>query len=114
LEAKTSEQETRLKEALRLLSIEDPSLLMEEKDLATLFLGLRELHIEVMLNCIYHEFAVTSGPPSEAYRETILHTMETPGLLKFDLTIGTLQILSTFHLLPSRTSLFHSRPHRAN
>jgi elongation factor G len=114
LEAETSEEETRLKEALRLLSIEDPSLLVEEKDSATLLSGLGELHIEVTLNRIYREFglAVTSGPPSVAYRETISRTLETPGLLEFDRTIGTTRMQGAVHLVlePVRCNIFKDSP----
>ena len=110
LETETSEQGSRLQDALRLLSIEDPSLLVEEKDSATLLSGLGELHIEVTINRICEEFglAVNTGPPSVAYRETISRIMETPGLLQFDRTIGTSRLQAAVHLVlePVPCSMF--------
>ncbi len=101
LEAESTEQQSRLTEALRLLCIEDPSLLVEEKDSATLLSGLGELHIECTLDRLHREFGlqVTTGAPSVAYRETITDTLETDGLLEFDRTIGTLRMQGSVHLV---------------
>ena len=114
LEAETSEQQTRLTEALQLLSIEDPSLLVEEKDSVTLLSGLGELHIEVTLDRLHREFGlqVTSGAPSVAYRESISDTLETPGLLEYDRTIGASRMQGAVHLVlePVACSTFKDSP----
>ena len=114
IEAESSEQQTRLTEALRLLTIEDPSLLVEEKDSVTLLSGLGELHIEVTLDRLYREFGlqVTTGPPSVAYRETISETLETRGLLEYDRTIGTSRMQAAVHLVlePVTCSTFKDSP----
>ena len=91
LEAETSAEQTRLSEALRLMAIEDPSLVVEETESTTLLSGLGELHIEVALDRLFREHGLTImvGSPSVAYRETVKDTLETPGgLFELDQTIG--------------------------
>jgi elongation factor G len=102
LEAETSEQQSRLSEALKLLSTEDPSLLVEETDSTTLLSGLGELHIEVTLDRLYREYGlqVMVGPPSVAYRETVKKELRTPGgLVNFDRTIGGTRLQAAVHLI---------------
>lgn len=104
LEAETSGEQQRLSEALQLMSIEDPSLIVEETDSSTLLSGLGELHIEVTLDRLYreHGLEVMVGPPSVAYRETIKETIETPGgLLEYDRTIGGTRLQGAVHLVMS-------------
>mmetsp|Transcript_16727 Transcript_16727/g.23603 ORF Transcript_16727/g.23603 Transcript_16727/m.23603 type:complete len:917 (+) Transcript_16727:127-2877(+) len=100
LETETAEEQTKLSEALALLAIEDPSLLVEETDSATLLSGLGELHIEVVLDRLYREFGlqVTCGSPSVAYRETITEGIETEGLLNYDRLIGGTRLQAAVHL----------------
>jgi elongation factor G len=101
LEAESSEQQSKLSEALSLLAIEDPSLVVEETDSATLLSGLGELHIEVTLDRVYreHGIRVMTGPPAVAYRETISAALETPGLLKYDRTIGATRLQASVHVM---------------
>lgn len=106
LEAETSSDQQRLSEALQLMSIEDPSLVVEETESSTLLSGLGELHIEVTLDRIFreHGLRVMVGPPSVAYRETIKDTIETPGgLWEYDRTIGGTRLQSAVHLILSPT-----------
>jgi elongation factor G len=101
LEAESSEQQSKLSEALSLLAIEDPSLVVEETDSATLLSGLGELHIEVTLDrvCREHGIRVMTGPPAVAYRETISAALETPGLLEYDRTIGATRLQASVHVM---------------
>ena len=72
------------------MTVEDPSLSVEETDSTTLLSGLGELHIEVTLDRLFREFGieVVTGPPSVAYRETITQTIESDGLVEYDRMIG--------------------------
>jgi len=102
LESETSQQEARLSEALKLMATEDPSLLVEETESATLLSGLGELHIEVTLDRLYREYGlkVMVGPPSVAYRETVKGEIETPGgLIEYDRTIGATRLQAAVHLV---------------
>jgi len=104
LEAETSSEQQRLSEALILMSIEDPSLVVEETEASTLLSGLGELHIEVTLDRLFreHGLRVTVGPPSVAYRETVKDTIETPGgLLEYDRSIGGTRLQGAVHLIIS-------------
>lgn len=100
LEAESTEKQTRLSEVLTLLSIEDPSLVVEENDSVTLLSGLGELHIEVALDRIQSEFGleVMVGAPSVAYRETVTSSIETNGLLNYDRTVGDKRLQAAIHL----------------
>jgi elongation factor G len=97
----TSDQQTRLSDALALLAIEDPSLKVEETDAATLLSGLGELHIEVTLDRIWREYGleVMAGTPAVAYRETITHPIESDGLVEYDRTIGGTRLQAAVQLL---------------
>lgn len=102
LESETSQQETRLLEALKLLTTEDPSLLIEETESAILLSGLGELHIEITLDRLYreHGLQVTVGPPSVTYRETVKTKIETPGgLVKYDRMLGATHLQAAVHLV---------------
>lgn len=90
LEAETRQQQDRLTDALGLLAIEDPSLVVEETESATLLSGLGELHIEVTIDRLQREFGlnVLVGTPSVTYRETITDPLCTNGLCNYDSTIG--------------------------
>lgn len=101
LEAETSEEQKRLVQALSLLVIEDPSLVVEETESTTLLSGLGELHIEVALDRLYREFGlrVTTGAPSVAYRETVTDIVETEGLLEYDRTIGSNRMQASVYLM---------------
>ncbi len=101
LESETSQEEARLSEALKLMATEDPSLLVEENESATLLSGLGELHIEVTLDRLRREYGlqVMVGPPSVAYRETVKTEIETPGgLIEYDRTIGATRLQGAVHL----------------
>jgi len=84
------------------LSTEDPSLLVEETDSATLLSGLGELHIEIVLDRLHREFGlrVICGNPSVAYRETVKEGFETAGgtLLNYDRLIGGTRLQAAVHL----------------
>ena len=105
LEAETTEEQQRLSEALMLLAIEDPSLVVEETDSATLLSGLGELHIEVTLDRIHREFGlqVGTGKPAVAYRESLSEDVETDGLVVYDRTIGNTRLQGAVHLVLERT-----------
>jgi elongation factor G len=109
LEAESMEQQTRLSEALVLLTVEDPSLVVEETESVTLLSGLGELHIEVTLDRIRREFGlqVLVGAPSVTYRETITDTIESPGLVDYDRTIGGTRLQGAVHLIlePTRSGI---------
>ena len=101
LEAETSDEQTKLSEALQLYAIEDPSLYIEETEAATLLSGLGELHIEVTLDRLRREFGlnVTSGQPAVTYREGLLESVETDGLVEYDRTIGNTRLQGAVHIL---------------
>jgi elongation factor G len=101
LEAKSSEQQKRLSEALQLLAIEDPSLHVEESESATLLSGLGELHIEITLDRLQREFGlcVLVGKPSVQHRETITSTLSTDGLLNFERISGDVRLQAAIHLV---------------
>jgi elongation factor G len=112
LEAESMEQQTRLSEALVLLTIEDPSLVVEETESVTLLSGLGELHIEVTLDRIQREFGlhVLVGAPSVTYRETITDTIESNGLVDYDRTIGGTRLQGAVHLVLKPTRSGTSAP----
>ena len=102
LEAETAGDQARLSNALKLLTTEDPSLVVEETEATTLLSGLGELHIEVTLDRLYREHGldIKAGPPSVAYRETITDAMETAGgLFEYDRTIGGTRLQGAVHLV---------------
>lgn len=101
LEAETTEQQTRLSEALSLLAVEDPSLVVEETDSSTLLSGLGELHIEVTVDRLRREHGVNVmvGDPAVTYRETITGSMESQGLVNFDRTVGATRMQGAVHLI---------------
>ena len=102
LEAETSAEQTLLSEALRLMSIEDPSLVVEETESTTLLSGLGELHIEVTLDRISREYGlnIMVGSPFVAYRETVKEKIESPGgLVNYDKTIGGTRLQAAVHLV---------------
>jgi elongation factor G len=101
LEAETSQEQKELSDALKLMSIEDPSLVVEETDSTTLLSGLGELHIEVVLDRLAreHGLRVMVGPPSVSYRETVKSEIESPGgLLNYDRTIGGTRLQAAVRL----------------
>jgi elongation factor G len=101
LEAESTQQQTRLAEALALLAIEDPSLLVEDTGSSTLLSGLGELHIEVTLDRLKREYGlnVLVGKPSVAYRETITETLETNGMYHFERMIGGTRLQASMHII---------------
>jgi elongation factor G len=107
VEAESTEQQKRLSAALQLLSIEDPSLIVEETDSATLLSGLGELHIEITLDRIQREFGlrVMVGSPTVSYRETISDSFMSDGLINYDRSVGgtRLQAAVRIALEPSHT-----------
>ena len=109
LEAETSDQQNKLSNALQLLSVEDPSLQIEETDSATLLSGLGELHIEIVLDRLRREYGlnVWAGKPSVAYRETVTQNFETSGLINYDSTIGSTRLQAAIHLefQPAQTNI---------
>eukprot|EP00934_Nitzschia_sp_Nitz4_P006430 Nitzschia sp. Nitz4//scaffold283_size24287//19463//22192//NITZ4_008409-RA/size24287-processed-gene-0.9-mRNA-1//-1//CDS//3329545666//6420//frame0 len=110
LEAETSAEQKRLSEALALMAIEDPSLVVEETDSSTMLSGLGELHIEVTLDRLFREHAlqVMVGPPTVAYRETIKESVESPGgLVDYDRTIGGTRLQGAVHLVLSPSKCEH-------
>lgn len=105
VEAESTEQQKRLSEALRLLSIEDPSLIVEETDSSTLLSGLGELHIDITLDRIQREFGlrVMVGPPSVTYRETISDSFSSDGLVNYDRSVGGTRLQAAVSLILAPT-----------
>ena len=101
VEAESAEQQAKLSDALSLLSVEDPSLCVEETESATLLSGLGELHIEIVLDRLRREFGleVTTGSPAVAYRETVANEIDTNGLIEYDRTIGGTRLQAAVHLM---------------
>jgi elongation factor G len=101
LEAETAGLHARLSQALALLAVEDPSLVVEETDTSTLLSGLGELHIEVTVDRLVREFGVQVhvGEPSVAYRETVVDNIETKGLHIYDRSVGGTRMQAAVHLL---------------
>ncbi|KAL3927216.1 MAG: hypothetical protein SGBAC_013172 [Bacillariaceae sp.] len=102
LEAETASDQSRLSEILKLFCIEDPSLVVEETESATLLSGLGELHIEVTLDRLFreHKLRVMVGSPLVAYHETVKEEIETSGgLLEYDHTIGSTRLQARVHLV---------------
>ena len=90
LETESTNHQTELLRALELFTIEDPSLVVEETESATLLSGLGELHIEVTLDRLLREFgiAVMVGKPSVSYRESITDPLKSVGLVNYDRTVA--------------------------
>ena len=75
IEAKTSEDQKKLVDALEKLKQEDPSFMVRENTETgqTLISGMGELHLEVLIERLKREFSVrvTAGQPQVSYREKI-------------------------------------------
>ena len=104
VEANSSSEQARLSAALALLSVEDPSLVVNETSTNTLISGLGELHMEIVLDRLRREFGleVRTGKPAVAYRETVLFDgeggVETDGLVEYDRTVGGMQLQGAVRL----------------
>ena len=98
LEANSASDQARLSEALGLLSVEDPSLVVEETPTTTLISGLGELHMEIILDRLRREFGleVRTGKPAVAYRETVSlekgEVVGTDGMVEYDRTVGGIRL----------------------
>jgi elongation factor G len=98
IEASSSSEQSKLSAALNLLSVEDPSLVVEETPTTTLISGLGELHMEICLDRLRREFGleVRTGKPAVAYRESIviddIDGVETDGLIEYDRTVGGVRL----------------------
>jgi len=101
VETSSTSEDTKLSQALHLLSIEDPSLHIEETETSTLVSGLGELHMEVTMDRLRREFGleVTTGPPAVAHYESVSKILETEGFVKFDRTIGDKRLEASVHIL---------------
>ena len=101
LETESIGDQAKLSEALKLLSVEDPSIVVEETESATMLSGLGELHVEIVLDRLNREFGipVVVGAPSVAYRETLERTIDTNGLVNYDKTIGDTRLEASVHLI---------------
>ena len=77
---KSRKDQERLGEALHKLATEDPSfnVRFDEETDETIIAGMGELHLEIIIDRLKHEFGVEVevGEPSVAYRETITVEME--------------------------------------
>mmetsp|Transcript_2083 Transcript_2083/g.4293 ORF Transcript_2083/g.4293 Transcript_2083/m.4293 type:complete len:831 (-) Transcript_2083:71-2563(-) len=112
VEANSSSEQSRLSAALSLLSVEDPSLVVEETPTTTLISGLGELHMEIVLDRLRREFGleVRTGKPAVAYRETVdlkdgEGTVETDGFVEYDRAVGGVRLQGAVRLrLSSRIS----------
>mmetsp|Transcript_9431 Transcript_9431/g.13941 ORF Transcript_9431/g.13941 Transcript_9431/m.13941 type:complete len:400 (+) Transcript_9431:200-1399(+) len=94
VEAPSPEQQSKLISALKRLSIEDPSLHVDENEHSTHLSGLGELHIEIVLDRLGREFGLEDievGKPAVTYRETIVESLdrrEDGSFYNYDRTIG--------------------------
>ncbi|MBN1164830.1 MAG: elongation factor G [Candidatus Krumholzibacteriota bacterium] len=83
IEPKTKADETKLADALRRLSEEDPTFLVKvDKDTGqTLISGMGELHLEILVDRMLREFRVQAniGKPQVAYKETITKSCRAEG-----------------------------------
>ena len=100
IEAESSDEQKKLSEALRLLSVEDPSLHVEETEATTILSGLGELHIEIIVDRLRREFglSVRIGKPAVTYRETVTESIESSGLIEYDRIIGTNRLQASIQL----------------
>ncbi|KAL7541069.1 hypothetical protein ACHAXR_010997 [Thalassiosira sp. AJA248-18] len=106
VEANSSSEQSRLSAALALLTVEDPSLVLEETPTTTLISGLGELHMEIVLDRLRREFGleVRTGKPAVAYRETVSFLddgedgLETNGLVEYDRTVGGVRLQGAVRL----------------
>jgi elongation factor G len=103
VEATSSSEQSRLSAALALLTVEDPSLVVEETRTNTLISGLGELHMEIVLDRLRREFGleVRTGKPAVAYRETVLFDgegVETDGFIEYDRTVGGVRLQGAIRL----------------
>lgn len=77
IEPKTQADREKLREALRLLSDEDPTFLVTtDADTGQMLIGgMGELHLEIIRDRLFREFKVqaNAGKPMVSYRETILN-----------------------------------------
>lgn len=98
VEAASSSEQARLSAALALLTVEDPSLVLEETPNTTLISGLGELHIEIVLDRLRreHGLEVRTGKPAVKYRETVLledgEEIETDGMVEYDRAVGGVRL----------------------
>ena len=80
VEPKTKADQEKLSKALYSLSEEDPTFRVrtDEETGQTVISGMGELHLEVLVDRMLHEFSVDAnvGKPQVAYRETIRKTVE--------------------------------------
>ncbi len=85
VQAPSKKEEEKLGIALRKLAMEDPSfkVRVDEETNETIISGMGELHLEIIVDRLKHEFSVEAivGEPAVAYRETI--TTEATANTKF-------------------------------
>ena len=115
IEASSSSEQAKLSSALNLLSVEDPSLVVDETPTTTLISGLGELHMEICLDRLRREFGleVRTGKPAVTYRESVLiednKGVETDGFVEYDRTVGGVRLQGAvrLRLTPSFCSESH-------
>lgn len=80
IEPKTKSDEEKLGDALKMLSLEDPSfqVKVDEETGQTLISGMGELHLEIIVDRLLRDFKVDAnvGKPQVSYRESISSTVE--------------------------------------
>ncbi len=90
IQATSKKEDEKMGIALRKLSMEDPSfnVRVDEETGETIIAGMGELHLEIIVDRLKHEFTVDAivGEPSVAYRETI--TIEATSNTKFSKQTG--------------------------
>ncbi|MCD6379180.1 elongation factor G [bacterium] len=83
IEPQAKAEEEKLVEALRVLSEEDPTFMVniDEETRQTVISGMGELHLEVLVERMLREFKVKAnvGRPQVAYRETITKNVKAEG-----------------------------------
>ncbi|GMI22135.1 hypothetical protein TeGR_g10590 [Tetraparma gracilis] len=104
LDAETTEDERKLEEALRILCVEDPSLVLVEEGAdgeggeeigegaGTMLSGLGELHLDITVDRLQKEFGVDvkTGEVQVSYKETLVEgsQLDTGGLVRYERDIG--------------------------
>src|SRR5439155_9887193 len=86
IEAKSNKDKDKLREALKKITIQDPSFkyYIDKRTGEMLISGMGELHLEVSVERLRreHEVEVSTGRPKVAYQETIKNKIKSEGIYK--------------------------------
>ena len=106
IEPERSSQQTDLEKALKILTIEDPSLGFEVSNESgqTLLSGIGELHLEIVCDKIRRQFGieVSTGCAYIAYRETLEEGTLQQGCYVYDRTYGVKRLFASLGYIITR------------